>query len=417
MKSLADRIKKGARNVTIFGAVALGLALGAGKAKAQEQTENYKDFLNPFFKENLYNKTNYRGDGDGTKDGIVNYEDLALMQKGSQDISLDVDWDGVSSTSADQKILNDLLTGKIEYLPTDIRRAKTVAEREWALERFRQLGDAWIWDERKKDWKDDCDYYARYAFAQTNSVDEFENAPWFSNPAFSQFDMNRINEEFGNLHFYICYSQRKDGGYHTGLAYFVGSDDPAKDTPLSATGEALDVWRFLNTSNGKWLNPGDNLMDENGEVSIRSYIYTFKPISQQYGHGETQLLKINLTNGKGSVFNPIEGIITTRPSSGIEDRLTNFSNADIIGNVYPNPYTAGNGEIIIPYYGNGLEANVLVTDILGRTVYNEKYQSTATTNEEIKISPEYMAHWAAGRYNLSVTNKKGRETSTLTIVK
>jgi len=221
----------------------------------------------------LYNKANqldYYGSGDVNNDGVINWADAEALEAGARNIRGDVNGNGYIGDTDDIQKIKDFSNGILKYLPMDMKHAETVAERMNILEAYRRSSRAWYYNATKKDW--DCDGYAWYSLFETTSVAKAEDSPWYNSSLLSGQNMEEINERWGQIKSYIAYIQRRDGGYHTSLAFFVGSDDVREDTPLSSEGKALNVWKILNTSTGHWLEPGHVLMDENGEIDLYGYI-------------------------------------------------------------------------------------------------------------------------------------------------
>lgn len=447
MKSLTNILKKGARNAAIFGAVALGLIFGAGKTEAQEQlrvfsskhvtainpqgivtggyeaeTANYEDeasrlkstngtwygdqvvnpFIRPGYRDKDMGEREYYGSKDVNGNHVINESaDVQEIYNGNTSYRGDVNADGVTN-STDAGIIQSVINLEIPYAPSDWNYL-TKQEKIDYFEKLVKLDDT---DTYHEGWT--CGYYMNEFVARFAGLEKAKDYPFYND--FSQLlNMTTENGLF-NLPVYRVSTKAKDGNNHFIVGILVG------DNPTN-----FYDWCFLEEQIDQTVKPGDfSMRSEEGDIiQIDRLCYYYNDFDKEYNYTIMPNVAFALHNkDPPTLYKKHPDLVTSRPGnpvSGIENRL--FDKEDIIGNVYPNPYTAGNGEITIPYYGNGLEANVLVTDVLGRTVYNNKYQSTATTNEEIKISPEYTSSLSAGNYNVIVSNKKGKETSILTVVK
>ena len=451
MKSLTNIIKKSARNAVILGVTLGGFALGDQNVQAQNQvkvfspkhvtaenpqgivtggynpsnnTTNYEDeinrlksttgswygdqVVNPFIRPGYRDKDMGEREYYGSKDVNGNHKinesaDVQAIYDGNTSYRGDVNADGVTN-STDAGIIQSVMNGTNPYAPSDWNYL-TRQEKIDYFEKLVKLDDTNTFHEG---WT--CGEYANdfwLTFAGLEKAEGVQNYSYLS----SLMDMTKDNGLF-NIPVYKVFTKATNGEDHFIVGTLVG------ENPTD-----FNDWYFLEEQTDQKVKPGDFSMRNNeGDVAfIQRLCYYYNEIDKEYKYGIRDILEFDLhLNSPPTLAWKNKDLVLSRPGnpiSGIEEKVTNFSDADIIGNAYPNPYTAGNGELTIPYYGNGLEANVVITDVLGRVVYNEKYESTATANEEIKISNEKTRNFASGNYNVIVNNKKGKEVSRIVVVK
>lgn len=412
MSTLGDKLRNGFKKVgskakkAIFTGAAVAMFAFPSLVSGQEQTQNYKDFLNPYHKDSLYSKTNqlgYYGSGDATNDGKITWADAEAIEAGANNIRCDVNGDQIFGDSRDLQIVRKMANG-IMYSPMDMKHAETVEKREAILEAYIRDSRTWHYNATKANW--DCDPYAWNSFFETTSLSKSEASPWYNDALLSEQNMGEINERWGQIKSYIAYIKRKDGGNHTGLAFFVGSDDTREDTPLSSEGNALYVWRILNTSAGDWLEPGHALMDENGGVRLYGYILSKDIDTEEEFYGQEPLLEMKVINGKGTVINPVNGIVTERPKDGGTAVWDIPLEQNVMRKIYPNPITEGN-DLTIPYRTNRLgEAQVEIYSMDGKNVYSETYYVNPGENELV-VPQDLISKLAKGFYSFAIRSHEG----------
>ena len=112
MRSLDGLLAKGKRALA-YTTIALTIFMPM-KASAQD-TDSY---LNVFAQPNPSALVDAYGSGDSNEDGFLRRDDLEYMKESKpKNNQSDINGDGVKSDSLDIKLLEDLFSGKIDYLP------------------------------------------------------------------------------------------------------------------------------------------------------------------------------------------------------------------------------------------------------------------------------------------------------------
>jgi|GEM_PF-3549490 len=398
MKSLTNIIKKSTRNLAFGGAVALGLAFGAGKIGAQTQTKNYQNFLNPYVAEffDVKNTRDYYGSGDANGDGYLTFADATAMQTGTINYRTDVDGDGNFSTVNDQNIVKEVLNGQRKGVPFDWNRTENVAQRRWIIQKYLDLDNTWVYDASKASW--DCDQYAWESLFKTNGVEKATASPWWTD----------VSAQVGNklerwkIPTYLHYSDTYAGVKHTSIAVFIGSDDPTKDTPLE-----YENWLVYNSTTGEFdMKPGHPLIKKDGKIWISKKMYLLSQITQEFTYDESDLIKFNLSNGVDEVTYKRTGLVTTRPTnpvSGIENIVNPFGEPTL--SVFPNPVLNGYDLNVVNSNGQFDEDGKLVIyDITGRKVYEQN--SLIGVDNKIIVPSDKINSFANGMYIINYISPK-----------
>jgi len=384
MKDLTNRIKNGARNLVLYGAVALGLAFGTGEAQSQEQTENYKHFVNPYIAPREIK--DYWGSGDTNNDGVINQADATAMQAGTANYRTDVDGDGAMSTSADLTLLKKYLNGEIKYLPGHWNKLESVAERKNWFKKMLAIDDTNYF---REGWS--CGNYSSNLFYNMNWVENITNWEQYNT-------QNRIYDlsDLGifNLLVYRVNTTAKNGGSHAINGIFLGSDTTFEDNSTN-----FKYWLFLEPQTDEEITPGNFSMDENKPVKVGGYTYRYSNILNRYSWELSRLLEWNLNNGTPSLYFQNQDLVTTRPSSsGIDPGCPNTSGYSL--SVFPNPFTC-EINVSLPEFQN---VWLYLMDWNGRVLFK-----TPCIAPLMKIRESVLGKLPAGAYFIQA----GRERQTV----
>ncbi|MDO8622620.1 MAG: T9SS type A sorting domain-containing protein [archaeon] len=312
------------RSAVIGGLTALLIGIGAGKAGAESLgTASFsQNRNNPYIQPNDSTLV-YYGSGDVNKDRIVNLQDYELISQGTYNDQSDINGDGIQ-TNEDLTTLNDFLTGRKPYLPSDWNKLKTKEERiDWLTKMFAI----------------DKTNEIRYIIGKWE-CDEFTNQTYIN---FSGHENTNISSKYSkqnngrfNIPLYHARIKGENDFEHSVNAVLVG-DNPLDFNDWYFIEPQDDIQRKIETSIGTF--------PANSQVTIRS-IY-------QFINGSTvayvDQVKFNI-NGNRDVSldenSPNPNLITQRPGQTSVAEETGIPAESALSQNYPNPF---NGSTAIEY--------------------------------------------------------------------
>jgi len=367
-------------------------------------------FIRPGYRDKDMGEREYYGSKDVNGNHIINeYADIQAIYEGNTSYRGDVNGDGITN-STDAQIIQKVMEGQIPYAPSDWNYLNTENregedEKLDYFEKIVKLDDTNTYVEGFG-----CgDYASKFVFrtAGLEKPREYSTIAYFTDVL--KLDLEKDNGLY-NLPVYMVVTKAKNGQDHATVGILTG-EDPTRFENFKVLEEQID----------EFVEPGDfSMRNEIGDiVRFERLCYYYSLVDNVYKYAVRPMVTYEF-DAEGKLFlkwkNPY--LVTSRPGNPVTNVWeTSISQQDISGKAYPNPYSPYSGQdgLKIPYYGNGLEANVRITDMLGRIIYNETYESNIS--DEIKIPNDSFRNVASGLYNVSVSNKKGRQSLRIVIGK
>jgi hypothetical protein len=403
MNTLVDKFRSGFKKVgsktkkaIVTGAAVAAFAIPSvnGQIAFEDQTENYKHFVNPFIqpRETL----DYYGSGDVDNRGTITLEDAQYIAEGEYNYRADVNGDGIVD-SADKELIEKYVNGDIKYLPGHWNDLESVEERKSWIRKMIAIDKS---DEKKyvaDQWT--CGNFALDVTYNFNWVENIEN--WegyeYSHGRYDFSDLGRFNLPMYNL---SC--KNSQGIPHEINIIFVGHDDLTKEDVTD-----FDQYMKIESQNDLEQEIGGSSINGEGYAHIIGPSHYLHPIfgTDRWGTS-ARLVEWELENGKANLEFEHPNLVKARPDNhGTSSRGIpldkNFS-----GNAYPNPVT-GDGDLTIPYAGNRMdEVNMEVYDMAGKRVYEAKYY-TNPGESELVIPQERISKLAKGVYSYAIRSKEG----------
>ena len=406
MKSVTDRIKKGARNLAIFGAVAGGLAFWTQKVEAQNQlrvfspkhvtadnpqgivtggytsqTANYEyeigrlrntsgtwygdqvanPFIRPGYRDKDMGEREYYGSKDVNGNHVINeLADVQAIQDGNTSYKGDVNADGVTN-STDAGLIQSVINETIPYAPSDWNYLAKQEKIDY-FEKLKPLDDT---DYYREGWV--CNEYANrfwLKFAGLEKAKEMKSEEYTFAYLLQLIDFSTYTNENGffNLPVYKVITTAKNGEKHAIDAILVGDD------PLN-----FDEWYFIEPQMDTRVFPGDFSMrnNEGDMVKIERLCYFYNEVLQRYEYNTLAVVRFDLHNDSSPTLAwKTKYLVASRPPnpvSGIDD-IVNPSGKPTLS-VFPNPVKRGQDFNIVNSTGQFDETGRLeVLDLMGKTV-------------------------------------------------
>lgn len=246
-----------------MGVAALGMLFNT-EVNAQELNKGtpLEVIGNPFSQHNVHmqigkNKLDWYGSGDVNNDEVINESDVDAII-GSNSDRADVDGNGIPGTNADKSILQDYLSGNINYLPGYWNSLTTKGERVNWLEKMLVIqnmdqyhGQGWFCGDYINQML--IDFHGMSNAGEWNNVRESVGLP----------ELNIEDNARFNLPFYHVSTVNKNGEPHSVGGVLVGEN----------TLEFNDWYPISYTKDTKTI-PGDFDLNENEyfKVGMTAYI-------------------------------------------------------------------------------------------------------------------------------------------------